>query len=205
MLERSHGPRGPRWLPVHCSRLEIVLVHPEIPHNTGCAGRLCAALGLRLHLVQPLGFSLEDRYLKRAGLDYWPLVELAVHADWNAAAKELARTSSRPLAERVRLFTARGGTSLFQTKFDEDDVLLFGSESVGLPPELVAEHASRRVYVPIGRHVRSLNLANVVCLSVYTALVKAGVPLPENDGTYEAHPRANDDVWPASRVVRVDA
>ncbi len=197
--------RGPRAVPVHCSRLEIVLVHPEIPHNTGCAGRLCAALGLRLHLVQPLGFSLEDRYLKRAGLDYWPLVELAVHADWNAAASELARTSSRPLAQRLRLFTARGGMSLFETAFDKDDVLLFGSESVGLPPDLVSEHAAQRVYVPIGRHVRSLNLANVVCLSVYTALVKAGVPLPENDGTYEAHPRASEDVWPASRVVRVDA
>ena len=67
--------------------MELVLVHPEIPHNTGCAARLSAALGLRLHLVEPLGFSLEDRYLKRAGLDYWPLVDLVVHPDWQAAAR----------------------------------------------------------------------------------------------------------------------
>lgn len=185
--------------------VEVVLVHPEIPHNTGCAGRLCAALGLRLHLVEPLGFSLEDRYLKRAGLDYWPLVELAVHRDWEHAAEALARTSDRPLAERLRLFTARGGRSLFATDFAPDDVLLFGAESVGLPAALVERFAARRVYVPIGKHVRSLNLANVVCLSVYTALVRAGVPLPENDGTYTAHPLAAADVKPSSRVVRVDA
>ncbi|HPF15172.1 MAG TPA: TrmH family RNA methyltransferase, partial [Planctomycetota bacterium] len=65
--------------------MDVVLVHPEIPHNSGCAGRLTAALGVRLHLVKPLGFSLDDRYLKRAGLDYWPLVQLAVHEDWPSA------------------------------------------------------------------------------------------------------------------------
>ena len=87
--------------------MDIVLVHPEIPHNTGCAGRLAAATGLRLHLVEPLGFSLEDRYLKRAGLDYWPWVDLVVHADWKALC--VALEGQRPLAERLRLFSARGG------------------------------------------------------------------------------------------------
>ncbi|MDP6989046.1 MAG: TrmH family RNA methyltransferase, partial [Planctomycetota bacterium] len=113
--------------------MEIVLVAPEIPHNTGCAARLAAATGLCLHLVEPLGFSLEDRYLKRAGLDYWPLVDLAVHGDWAAAAGALAASSERPLAERLRLFTARGGASLFACPFEPDDVLVFGSESAGLP------------------------------------------------------------------------
>ncbi len=187
------------------ARLEIVFVHPEIPHNTGCAARLAAGLGLRLHLVEPLGFSLEDRYLKRAGLDYWPLVDLVVHASWEVAARSLSAGSSRPLAERLRLFTARGGSSLFETAFQPDDVLVFGSESRGLPAELLAEHAGSRVYVPIRTGVRSLNLANVTCLSVYTALVRAGVPLPANDGTYVAHPRAAEDVKPASRVERIDA
>lgn len=180
--------------------MEIVLVAPEIPHNSGCAGRLSAALGLRLHLVEPLGFSLEDRYLKRAGLDYWPQVELCVHRDWPAARASLCASSSRPLGERLRLFSARGGASLFDVAFAPDDVLVFGSESRGLPPQLLAEFSAQRVYIPIRSGVRSLNLANVLCLATYTALVRAGVALPDNDGRYVPHPRAGEDVWPASRV-----
>jgi len=180
-------------------------VAPEIPHNTGCAARLAAALGLRLHLVEPLGFSLDDHYLKRAGLDYWPLVDLVVHADLGRAWGSLARGSPRPFEERLRLFTARGGTSLFETDFAPDDVLVFGSESRGLPAGLLEENDRRRVYVPIRAGVRSLNLANVVCLSVYTAMARAGLPFPDNDGKYEPHPLAAADVRPASRVVRIDA
>ncbi len=183
--------------------MEVVLVHPEIPHNTGCAARLSAALGLRLHLVEPLGFSLEDRYLKRAGLDYWPMVDLVVHRSFEALATSLAGT--RSLEQRLRLFSARGGASLFETAFEPDDVLVFGSETRGLPKDLLERHPQRRVYIPIRSGVRSLNLANVVCLSVYTALVRAGVPLPENDGSYSAHPLAPEDIWPSSRVSRADA
>jgi len=180
--------------------MEIVLLRPEIPHNTGCAARLAAATGLRLHLVEPLGFSLADRYLKRAGLDYWPLVELRLHATWEAACAALADGSERPLDERLHLFTARGGASLFATGFAPDDVLVFGGESAGLPAELLARHADRRVYVPIRAGVRSLNLANVVCLGVYTALVRSGSALPANDGRYEAHARAGHDERPLERV-----
>ena len=180
--------------------MELVLVHPEIPHNTGCAARLGAALGLPLHLVEPLGFRLEDRYLKRAGLDYWPQVELVVHPSWERAVEVLGAGSPRPLGERLRLFTARGGTTLFEVDFASDDVLVFGSESKGLPPALLAAHATRRVYVPVREGVRSLNLANVVCLAAYTALHRAGLPLPDNDGRYAPHPRAADDVWPAERA-----
>lgn len=179
--------------------MELVLVHPEIPHNTGCAARLAAALGLSLHLVEPLGFKLEDRYLKRAGLDYWPNVELCVHKDWEAARKAIAAGSARPIAERLRLFTARGGESLFEASFLEDDVLVFGSESAGLPPELLAEHEGGRVYIPIEPSVRSLNLANVVCLAAYTALDRAGVPMPDNDGGFEPHPEAGK-ISPRERV-----
>jgi tRNA (cytidine/uridine-2'-O-)-methyltransferase len=182
--------------------MDIVLVHPEIPHNTGCAARLAAGTGVRLHLIEPLGFSLEDRYLKRAGLDYWPLVDLVVHRDWRAAAADLAGQSERPFDQRLRLFTARGGSSLFETAFRADDVLVFGCESVGLPRELVAAHPSARVYVPIRSAVRSLNLANVVCLATYTALVRSGAALPDNDGRYEAHPRASENVRPIQRARR---
>lgn len=183
--------------------MDLVLVHPEIPHNTGCAARLAAATGTRLHLVEPLGFSLEDRYLKRAGLDYWPMVDLVVHRSWESARRALEPGSARPFDERLKLFSARGGRSLFATAFAPDDLLVFGSESRGLPPELLAAHPGNRVYVPIRPGIRSLNLANVVCLGLYTALDRAGVALPANDGAYEAHPRAAEDVWPAD-VARVD-
>ena len=182
--------------------MELVLVHPEIPHNSGCAARLAAALGLRLHLVEPLGFSLEDRYLKRAGLDYWPAVELVVHRDWPAALRALADGSVRPSGARLRLFTARGGDSLFATDFAHDDVLVFGSESRGLPEELLAAHPERRVYLPIRPCVRSLNLANTVAVAAYTALVRAGLPLPDNEGGYAPDARADEDVWP-SQVARL--
>jgi tRNA (cytidine/uridine-2'-O-)-methyltransferase len=185
--------------------MEIVLVHPEIPHNSGCAARLAAALGLRLSLVEPLGFSLEDRYLKRAGLDYWPAVELVVHRDWNAAARALGGQSPRPFAERLRLFTARGGRSLFETDFAPDDVLVFGGESRGLPAALLDAHPARRVYIPIRPCVRSLNLANAVALATYTALVRAGVPLPDNDGAYAPDARADEDVWPAEVARRASS
>ena len=184
--------------------MDVLLVHPEIPHNTGCAARLAAATRTRLHLVEPLGFSLEDRYLKRAGLDYWPQVELLVHGDLEAA---VAWFGGEPaFGRRARLFTARGpggeGQSLFDADFGADDVLCFGCESAGLPPELLALHPARRVYVPIAPGVRSLNLANTVGLALYTAMVRAGVPLPDNDGRYEAHPRAAEDVRPLDRVQR---
>jgi tRNA (cytidine/uridine-2'-O-)-methyltransferase len=177
--------------------MDVVLVHPEIPHNAGCAGRLAAATGCRLHLVEPLGFSLEDRYLKRAGLDYWPLVDLELHRDWERLRAALAPRSPLEFERRLRLFTARGGRSLFETAFEPDDVLVFGCESRGLPAELLAGRDERRVYVPIRAGVRSLNLANTVCLGLYTALVRAGVPLPDNDGAYDAHPLASADVRPS--------
>ena len=198
---RSAGPRldsaarfaGP-------APMDVVLVEPEIPHNSGCAARLAAATGVPLHLVEPLGFSLEDRYLKRAGLDYWPDVRLHVHAEWEAAAGHLRSGSERPLDERLRLFSARGGDSLFEVDFAPDDVLLFGSETRGLPPALLERHAARRVYVPVRPGVRSLNLANVVCLATYTALVSAGVPLPDNDGRYVPHPRQGEGLRPMDIV-----
>ena len=184
--------------------MEVVLVHPEIPHNTGCAARLAAATGVRLHLVEPLGFRLEDRYLKRAGLDYWPQVDLVVHADWEAALAHLAAGSPRPVQERLRPFTARGGSSLFEATFVPDDLLLFGSESKGLPPALLDAAGDRRVYVPIRSGVRSLNLANAVALGLYTAMDRAGLPMPDNDGAYAAHPDAGADLFAADVARRGD-
>jgi tRNA (cytidine/uridine-2'-O-)-methyltransferase len=182
--------------------MDLVLVNPQIPHNAGCAGRLSAATGVRLHLVEPLGFSLEDRYLKRAGLDYWPLVDLVVHPSWEAAAQRLERESSRPLGQRLRLFTARGGAGLFDVPFEADDLLVLGSESRGLPPELLAAYPGSHVYVPIRLGVRSLNLANVACLALYTALHRSGSPLPDNRGSYVPHPQAAEDIWPSDIIAQ---
>lgn len=176
--------------------MELVLVHPEIPHNTGCAARLAAALGVPLHLVEPLGFKLEDRYLKRAGLDYWPMVDLHVHEHWAAAAKAFEVGSKRPLQDRIRMFSARGGTSLFESSFEGDDLLIFGSESKGLPANLLASYPKNRVYIPIHQGVRSLNLANVVCLGAYTAMVAAGQPLPDNAGAFVRDERASLGLQP---------
>ncbi len=180
--------------------MEIVLMHPEIPHNSGCAARLSAATGLPLHLVKPLGYSLEDRYLKRAGLDYWPMVDLHVHENWEAAREALASSSERALAERLKLFSARGGKSLFEANFELDDVLVFGSEGNGLPEALLEAHGDARVYIPIREGIRSLNLANVVCLGVYTALDRCGAGMPTNDGSYTAHAQAAERIQPSQRV-----
>ena len=154
--------------------MEIVLVHPEIPQNTGSTARLAAAVDLRLHLVEPIGFSLDSRHLKRAGLDYWPDVDMRVHPNWQTLKAELSKDSKRPLVERLQLFTARGGRSLFEVDFGADDVLVFGCESKGLPPDLLAEYPERRVRVPMRSAVRSLNLANIVCLGAYAALQHTG-------------------------------
>ncbi|MDP6962707.1 MAG: tRNA (cytidine(34)-2'-O)-methyltransferase [Planctomycetota bacterium] len=180
--------------------MDIVLVNPEIPHNSGCAARLSAGLQVPLHFVKPLGFSLEDKYLKRAGLDYWAMVDLHVHEDWQSCLDHLEQKSQRPVAERLHLLSARGGSSLFETQFAIDSVLVFGSETKGLPKEILDEHLSRRVYVPIDKRIRSLNLANVVCLTAYTAMVSAQMPLPNNNGSYERDPQADYGVKPSDLV-----
>lgn len=177
--------------------MHIVLVHPEIPHNTGCVARTAAATGVALHLVEPLGYSLEDRYLKRAGLDYWPLVDLCVHPDWDFAVAALEATSARPLGERIHLFSSRGGTALFDVPFEADDILVFGREADGLPPTLLARYPQRRVLIPISKQVRSLNLAASVAVATYTALARAGHRFENTAGDHRRDPRMDQDLFAA--------
>jgi tRNA (cytidine/uridine-2'-O-)-methyltransferase len=178
--------------------MDVVLVHPEIPYNTGCVARTAAATGVRLHLVEPLGFALEDRYLKRAGLDYWPLVDLVVHRDWASAASALERGADRALAERLRLFTARAGPTLFDVAFRSDDVLVFGREADGLPRDLLERHPDARVRIPVREGVRSLNLAAAVCLSLYTALHRSGHEFPNPQGRHVRDARMDLGLSPAN-------
>jgi len=139
----------------------IALYQPEIAPNTGNIARTCAAAGCPLHLSEPLGFSLSDRQLKRAGLDYWPHVDLTRHRSWGAF------VTDRPAGRLVSL-SVRGVTELWEMEFLPEDILLFGSESRGLPPEVLAEGASVRI--PMGPQVRSLNLAVSVGIVLYEAL-----------------------------------
>jgi tRNA (cytidine/uridine-2'-O-)-methyltransferase len=147
-----------------------VLVHPEIPPNTGSIARLCAATGSRLHLIEPLGFSLDDRYLKRAGLDYWPHVDLRVHAGW-----EEFRTAVQPPA--ALCFSARAATPYTEAPLAQADplYLVFGGETEGLPAALRTTYADTMYRIPMfSENVRSLNLSNAVAIVVYEALRQRG-------------------------------
>lgn len=145
----------------------VALVEPEIPQNTGSVARLCAATGSPLHLVGTLGFSLEDRYLKRAGLDYWPFVDLHVHDSWAAFAESVGRRNRFA-------FSSHGVASYTTIAFGADDVLIFGGESRGLPDD-VRTHVAPLYSIPMpGEGVRSLNLANAVSIVVYEGLRQLG-------------------------------
>ncbi len=147
--------------------MDVVLVEPEIPQNTGSIGRLCAATHTRLHLVGKLGFSLDDRYLKRAGLDYWPWIDLHTHAAWHDL--EQATAGRR----RIGL-SARAEVSYARCAFRDDDVLVFGRESLGLPAAVRAR-LDEEVAIPIFEPgVRSLNLSNAVGIVLYEALRQLG-------------------------------
>lgn len=147
--------------------MHIALVEPEIPQNTGSVARLCAATNTRLHLVGDLGFSLEDRYLKRAGLDYWPFVDLRRSETWEEF--DAATTGQRRLG-----FSARAETSYTSIEFRDDDILVFGCESRGLPDHV--RHAIAPLYrIPLlSDGVRSLNLANAASIVLYEGLRQLG-------------------------------
>ncbi len=143
----------------------VVLVQPEIHWNTGNAGRTCLATGARLHLVEPLGFSLDEREVRRAGLDYWPRVAPVLWPSWESFEAEL------PTLGEPFFFSAEGGRDHWSVAFPPNPVLVFGQESTGLPPELRRRHADRLVTLPmIDREVRSLNLSTSVAVALYEVM-----------------------------------
>jgi tRNA (cytidine/uridine-2'-O-)-methyltransferase len=144
----------------------IVLVAPEIPPNTGNVIRLAANTGCTLHLVQPLGFAMEDKLLRRAGLDYHETAAVRVHASWAALL-----AAEQPDPARCFAFTTRGSRSLSQMTWQPGDWLVFGNESAGLPPALRDGHfpPERRVRLPMRPGQRSLNLSNAVAVAVFDA------------------------------------
>lgn len=149
----------------------VVLVHPEIPPNTGNVIRLTANTATELHLVEPLGFRMDDRELRRAGLDYHEYARVAVHRDLDACVAALGS----PPARRWWAFTTQARASLFEARIEPGDVLVFGCESVGLAPEIVARFpAERQLRIPMVPGVRSLNLSNAVAVAVYEAWRQQG-------------------------------
>ena len=141
--------------------MHIVLVEPEIPGNTGNISRLCAAEHLVLHLVEPLGFSIDDKHLKRAGLDYWPYLDLQVHDTWE---EYLAAVKPK----RMFFLSTHGETSLYECRFEAGDALVFGNESSGLPKDFYDRYRDRLFKIPMpGEHARSINLANAVSIAAY--------------------------------------
>jgi tRNA (cytidine/uridine-2'-O-)-methyltransferase len=156
--------------------LHIVLFQPEIPHNTGAVGRTCVAAGCKLWLVRPLGFRVDDYYLRRAGLDYWEHLEWETVDDW-------AQLIERLPPRRPYCFTKTAVQSYTAACFEPGDVLVFGSESSGLPPSLMDEHRERLLRIPIRPQARSLNLSNSVAVAVFEARRQweaAGASLPES-------------------------
>ena len=147
----------------------VVLVRPEIPPNTGNIGRLCLATRSTLHLVKPLGFSLNDRQLKRAGLDYWPYVDVHTYPNWRDF------LSGRPPG-RMLGFSAKATRSYTQIQYRTDDLLIFGSETRGLPNELLGANWPNCLKIPLlNPKVRSLNLATSVAMVLGEALRQTGL------------------------------
>lgn len=155
--------------------MHIVLVNPEIPQNTGNIARTCAATGAMLHLIRPLGFELSDRYLKRAGLDYWHMMRYEVHDSW---ADFLAACPGAAL----HYATTKAPRNYCAVSYGPDDFLVFGRETRGLDEELLAANYDRCIRVPMVPGARSLNLANSVAVVLYEALRQQGFPGLEGAG-----------------------
>ncbi len=143
--------------------MHIVLFNPEIPHNTGAIGRVCVGLDWPLHLIRPIGFSLDERHLLRAGMDYWPHLKLGVHDSW-----ERFLEGVKP--DRLHFLSTKGEKTLYKTAFGVNDALIFGSESRGLPAAFYARYRDDLLTIPMpGKHARSINLANSVSIAAYEA------------------------------------
>lgn len=149
--------------------MEIVLVEPEIPGNTGNISRLCAANHMPLHLIKPLGFSIDDKHLKRAGLDYWELLDLHVH-------ESLTEFMEKYKNRRMFMATTKAEHTYADIKYEIGDMLLFGKETKGLPEDLLAQHRENCIRIPMIEEARSLNLSNAVAIISYEAMRQLNFP-----------------------------
>ncbi len=156
----------------HKVERHVVLVEPQVPWNTGNIGRTCLGIGAFLHLIKPLGFSLGNRELKRAGLDYWHKVKLSVWDDFKRFQKEMA-----PEAEEVALFMKKGANPFWSMPSRDRLFLFFGSETKGLPGELISRYKRATYHIPITSEIRCLNLSTAVGIALYESLRRYTLPL----------------------------
>jgi tRNA (cytidine/uridine-2'-O-)-methyltransferase len=148
--------------------MHVVLYQPEIPPNTGSVARLCAATLTTLHLIEPLGFKIDDKHLKRAGLDYWEFVDLRVHRTWEKFIETTA-------GARLLYFSKKAIRSYTQARYADSDFLIFGPETRGLPEDWLATNSQNAYRIPMmGPGVRSLNLSNAVSIVLYEGLRQLG-------------------------------
>lgn len=171
-IQRIHDlSDGSADAPSHDFMLNVVMVEPEMPANTGNVSRTCAITGAKMHLVKPLGFSIEDKMLKRAGLDYWDKLDIEVHDSLDAF---LEKYGDQPLF----LATTHGGVCYTEAEYPPGAFILFGPETRGLPKDLIAANPDTSVRIPMGKDpaLRSLNLSNSVAIMVYEVLRQHGFP-----------------------------
>ncbi len=157
------------------SELNIVLVEPEIPQNTGNIARTCAATGARLHIIKPMGFTIDDKKLKRAGLDYWHLLDLTYY-------ENLDEFFVKNYDGNFFFFTTKARKTHSDVQYTDKSFLFFGKETKGLPEELLLKHPDECVRIPMVDDARSLNLSNSVAIGVYEALRQMGYPELQNKG-----------------------
>jgi len=157
------------------SILNIVLVEPEIPQNTGNIVRTCAATGARLHLVEPLGFKIDDKKLKRAGLDYWHFLDITYY-------KSTKDFFEKNAGGDFYFFTTKGQHVYSDVSYKDNCFLLFGKETKGLPEELLVKHPDKCVRLPMQGEIRSLNLSNTVCTATYEVMRQWNYPTLQNKG-----------------------
>ena len=171
MVERRQGPfqvKGATMMSLHS-----VFVEPEIPPNTGNIARTCAATDTVLHLVEPLGFKIDDKSLKRAGLDYWPYVKLEIHDSLDAFMTKYGNGD-----RRLFLATTKGGHIYTEPEYRDEDMFLFGKETRGLPENFIKEHEDTAIRIPMSEdtRLRSFNLANSANIILFEALRQLGFP-----------------------------
>ena len=157
------------------SHIHVVLLEPEIPQNTGNIARTCAATGASLHLIKPLGFSIDDKHMKRAGLDYWDSLDLHVY-------ESLEDFYKKNPGALVYYFSKKAKHVYSEIDYPNDVYLCFGRESVGLPEELLKKNEDRSLRMPMKEGLRSLNLSNTVAIAVYEVLRQRGFPNLEREG-----------------------
>ena len=167
--------------------MHIVLVNPEIPQNTGNIARTCAATGAMLHLIKPLGFELSDKYLKRAGLDYWHMMTLEIHESWQDFMEKYPDA-------RLHFATTKAPRDYCRQAYCDGDFLVFGREKKGLDEELLASNYEKCIRIPMRPGARSLNLSNSVAIVLYEALRQLDFPELAGAGALH-HTQPADGAW----------